>query len=100
MRRIPLLIMTTAVVVAATMVPAGTALAQSENANPSCFGRYAQNNTAGGEQPGPGFFVKTVTTAAAPQGVDDLAGFVGEINQSRPCPTTRADFEKLFPPTP
>jgi hypothetical protein len=93
-----LLIMTTAVVVAATMVLAGTAFAQSENANPSCFGVYAQNNTAGGEQPGPGFFVKTVTTAPGP--VDELAGFVGDINQRRPCPTTRADFEGLFPPTP
>ncbi len=80
------------------MVPAGVVFAEPssdpiDNGNPSCFGAYARSEPG---PPGPGTtFVKPVVEVAAPGGVDELAGFVGDINQSRPCPPPPTDFEQL-----
>lgn len=95
MRRIVLLL-TVAVITVAAIMPAGVVFAQSlggpiENGNPSCFGQYARSEPG---SPGPGkIFVKPVVTLAAPGAVDELAGFVGEINQNRPCPLSPTNFE-------
>ena len=94
MRRIVLLL-TVAVTMVAAMVPAGVVFAESlsdpsNNSNPSCFGAFSRSESG---PPGPGTtFVQPVVTVAAPGGVDELAGFVGEINQSRPCPPPPTDL--------
>ena len=88
-------LVTSAAVMTATMVLSGTAFAQdppTDEGNPSCFGAYARSEPS---PPGPGTtFVKSIVTVAAPGGVDELAGFVGELNQNRPCPPPPANFEQ------
>ncbi len=96
MRRI-ILLLTVASTIMVAMVPAVVASAQSlrdpiENGNASCFGHFARSEPG---SPGPGTtFVKPVVTLAAPGGVDELAGFVGDINQSRPCPPSSTNLEQ------
>ncbi len=94
MKRIVMLL-TLVVTMVAAMVPAGGAFARSpsvpiENGHPSCFGEFARLKPG---SPGPGTtFVKPVVTLAAPGGVDELAGFVGDLNQNRPCPPPPTTF--------
>ena len=79
-------VFTLVAILVTVMALMGTAFANppSDNGNPSCFGQFARSAPMG---PGPGtVFVRPVTTAFAPGGVDELAGFVGDLNQNRPCP--------------
>ena len=96
MRRIPLLITTTAVMVAATMVPAGTSFAQeNQETIGSCFSEYATSEPF--PPPGPGFYVSGAATSLASPGegtgeegttTDDVAQNIGLAQQARKdvCP--------------
>ena len=86
------LLATAAAVMVATVALSGTAFADPappdnppiDSGNPSCFGAYARSEPG---PPGPGTtVVKPIVTVVAPQGVDELARFVGLVNQTRPCP--------------
>ena len=87
MRRLVLLV---AVVAVVTVALSGMAYADPpseppiDSGNPSCFGEFARNIPNG---PGPGTtFVKPITEVAGPTNVDELAEFVGTVQQVRPCP--------------
>ena len=87
-----------AVTTVAAMVPAGVVFTESlsdpsDNSNPSCFGAYARSESG---PAGTRHYVrKAGSHRSSPGSVDDLAGFVGDINQSRPCPPPPTDFEQL-----
>ncbi len=95
MRR-AILLVTAAVVMAGTTVPAGIVFAQPpsdsiERGNPSCFGAYARSEP--GPPPGPGDFVSEAATFLAESvnpgsGTDEVARHVGLVQHVRQdvCP--------------
>jgi hypothetical protein len=94
MRR-TILLVTVAVVMAGTTVPAGVVFAQPpsdiERGNPSCFGAFARSEP--GPPPGPGDFVSEAATTLAESvnpgsGTDEVARHVGLVQHVRQdvCP--------------